>query len=305
MRVTDSMVSRTILRDIDRTSTEILQTQSKLATGKEILKPSDDPAGIVTMLSYRKEISELEQYNKNIDNSIEWMESTSNTMSQIEELLFEVSDSAQQASTDLMTDEQRQTMSSLVNEYLKELVDLSNSTNRGRTLFGGTETDTAAFIPDDPDNITAVTQNPDGISGKLYREVGPGQTVTINVNGDDIFQPGGEGDPDTDVFQMLIDLRDALQINDTAAIETQVTRLESAQNNIMEKNSVLGANITRVEFSKDRIAQDILDKTERLSNVEDTDYPKTILEYYSKQNMYDTALSVGAQLIQMSIVNYL
>lgn len=308
MRITDSMVSRQVLRDLNKNANDILQTQSQLASGKEILKPSDNPAGIVSMLSFRQEIAELEQYEKNMDNSIEWMESSSNAMQRIEDIMFEITDSARQGETDLMTPEQRQTMSSLVDQYLNELVDLSNSTNRGRTLFGGTETGTEAFLASrDPvtGQIDSVTQNPKGIDGDLYRELGTNQRLKVNVNGDDLFQPGGSGDPTTDTFQMVINLRDALDSGDTTAIETQVDLLEGAQERVVERNSVIGASIERVKFSKDRVATEVLDKTERLSDVEDTDYPKKILEYYAKQNMYDTALSVGAQLIQSSIVNYL
>ena len=260
---------------------------------------------MVSVLSYRKEISELNQYSKNMDNSLEWMESTSNTLQRVEDLLFEVGDAANSATTDLMTDEQRQTLSILMDEYLKELVDLSNETNAGRTIFGGTQTATAAFIPDDPNNITSVTQNPNGISGELNREIGRNQTMKINVNGDDVFQPGGAGNAADDVFQIVIDLRDALAANDVPAISTQVTRLESAQETVMEANSVVGANIQRLNFSKDNVATEILAKQGRLSDVEDTDYPSAILDYYAAQNMYDTALAIGAQIIQMSIVNYL
>jgi flagellar hook-associated protein 3 FlgL len=100
-------------------------------------------------------------------------------------------------------------------------------------------------------------------------------------------------------------MRDALRAGDTAMVTTQVNNLGDAYDRVLERNSILGATISRVQFSQKRGQDEILDKTERLSNVEDTDFPKAILDLNSKQNMYDTALKVGAQLIQMSIVNYL
>lgn len=305
MRVTDGMVARSLLRDIDRNAEHILSLQTKLGTGREINKPSDNPTGMVASLQYRGEISEIEQYGSNMSSSLEWMNATSVAMGKVEDILFEVNDACASTSTDLATPEQRNSLAVLIDQYLRELIDVANDTSRGRYLFGGTETGTAPFSPDDPDNITSVTQNPDGISSDLNREIGLNQIIKINVNGDSLFQPDGAGDPDTDIFQVLIDLRDALLADDTDAITTGMTRIADVQEHVLETDSILGATIKRVEFSQENLTYEILNKQERLSDVEDTDYTKTIIEYYEAQNMYDTALSVGAQIIQMSIIDYL
>jgi flagellar hook-associated protein 3 FlgL len=230
----------------------------------------------------------------------------------MEDLLLEVEDVGRQASSELLTQQQRDAMAAQVDEYLKELVDLSNSTSRGKYIFGGTETGTSPFIPDATENMTQVTQNPKGISQDLIREVGRSQRVAINVSGADILQPDGSYESganpagkDTDAFNVLIELRDALRAGDTDAVSAQVEKLDAVYDRVLERDSMLGATISRVQFSQQRGEDEVLDKTERLSNVEDTDYPKAITDYYAKQNMYNTALQIGAQLIQMSIVNFI
>jgi len=305
MRVTDSMISRQILRNLNKTSSNILRNQEKLSSGQRITRPSDEPVGIVEMLSYRKEIAELGEYKKTMEGSIEWMQATSTVLTSVEDTLFEIRDIAEQADSGLMTEEQHTAMAHMVDEYLKELIDLSNSENRERALFGGAQTLSQPFTAVyTGDQITAVTQNPDGIDGEQIREIGSGQSIVINAKGGELFQPGGAGAAG-DVFQVVINIRDALASHDLTALDGELTAIGDIENRFTEANSIVGSKITRVEFSVDRNELLSLDKTERLSDIKDTDYPKTIIDYYSQQQMFDTSLAISAQLLQSSIVNYL
>jgi flagellar hook-associated protein 3 FlgL len=42
-RITNAMMSRTVLNDIQDVAGKLSETQKKLASGKQINKPSDDP----------------------------------------------------------------------------------------------------------------------------------------------------------------------------------------------------------------------------------------------------------------------
>ena len=53
MRITQNMMSRTLLDDLQNVTTKLSKTQSKLSSGKELTAPSDDPFGTSQALMFR------------------------------------------------------------------------------------------------------------------------------------------------------------------------------------------------------------------------------------------------------------
>ncbi|PIU61000.1 MAG: hypothetical protein COS84_11660, partial [Armatimonadetes bacterium CG07_land_8_20_14_0_80_40_9] len=66
-----------------------------------------------------------------------------------------------------------------------------------------------------------------------------------------------------------------------------------------------GAKIDRMELDKNRIADTRVDFEGLLSQTEDVDMAKAILEFQNQQNIYQAALASGARIIQMSLVDFL
>ena len=64
MRVTNNMLSSQLILNLNRNAQQMNTTQTQLATGRKINKPSDDPVGITYSLRYRAELSSNEQYQK-------------------------------------------------------------------------------------------------------------------------------------------------------------------------------------------------------------------------------------------------
>jgi flagellar hook-associated protein 3 FlgL len=52
-RITNSMVSRTVLSDIQDVFGKLSRTQEKLSSGKQLTRPSDDPFAASRALLYR------------------------------------------------------------------------------------------------------------------------------------------------------------------------------------------------------------------------------------------------------------
>lgn len=305
MRVTTNMLLRQVLRDIRTNEERLYQTQTKIASGKEILKPSDDPAGIVNALSLRTELSSIDQYKENIDNALSWLESTSLTLTNIEDIVFEVINLGRQGETDLVSAEERKILANEVNQFLEETVQLANTRVQDKAIFGGTQTLSDPFIANyTGGEITSVTQNTAGIDGTIERLINRNQTIVINSKGGDVFQPGGPG-ASGDVFQAMIDLRDALRANNTAGISAQISILEQAFNRIIDENAIVGAKVRRIEIVKDQLERISLDGTGRLSEIEDIDIAKAAIDYEVQRNIYQAALATGARIIQPSLLDFL
>ncbi len=91
MRVTNSMISRNSMVNINsnKVNVDILNTQ--MTTQKKISRPSEDPVIAIRALRLRSNLSELDQYyERNIPDAKSWMEVTESALRNQQKILDDV-----------------------------------------------------------------------------------------------------------------------------------------------------------------------------------------------------------------------
>ena len=68
MRVTNNMMSDSLVRYLTAQNEALYERQTIIASQKRINRPSDDPIGMGRVLDYRQTLSSIEQYETNILN---------------------------------------------------------------------------------------------------------------------------------------------------------------------------------------------------------------------------------------------
>ena len=76
MRVTNNMLTSTMITNLNKNLRKMNDYQKQLATGKQIDTPSDNPVLAAKILKYRTDLSELAQYKKNVEDAQSWLEVT-------------------------------------------------------------------------------------------------------------------------------------------------------------------------------------------------------------------------------------
>ena len=126
------------LDNIQSTFTKLSDIQEKINTGKEINRPSDDPVGLQKVLALGTSIKENQRYVENIDLGINRLNAASSTLGQVEDVLLEINDILSISSSDAATSAERAGYVSQVDLFLKQLVNLANSSYQGKFIFDGT-----------------------------------------------------------------------------------------------------------------------------------------------------------------------
>ncbi|MGO4373992.1 flagellin [Paenibacillus sp. MCAF20] len=90
LRVTQGMMHLNMMRNLNRNMGQMASLQEQTATGRKLNKPSDDPVGITYSVRYRTEISGNEQYQKNVDSAISWLDFNDTVLGQANEVLQRV-----------------------------------------------------------------------------------------------------------------------------------------------------------------------------------------------------------------------
>ncbi len=296
MRVTQDYSVQSLLRQVNRTRERINLLQRNLSTGKRINQISDDPSHIETVLRYRKMLKMNSRFEENIQNASEFLGFTSNALDESADIIAKVKELTIQG-VDSTSPEEFQAFVEQFNEMLQKLTDVANTQFKGRYIFGGKNVKTAPFTlaPD----LSSVTANPEGVTGQVKTELGRGMIDPYNISGQEAFQS------QVDIFQTLIDLRDAFAAQDSTAIRNLMPDIDASMNQVLDANTRAGAKINRYELLLAQYENEDLRLQEYLSGVEDTDIPRAIVELQGQQTSLETSLKTLAQTVGISLVDFI
>jgi flagellar hook-associated protein 3 FlgL len=298
------MLSSRAMQNLQLVMKNLEKPQSQVTSGKRITNISDDPVDAARIVNLKASLAKQNQYSSNISSTLDWMNTTSSTLESILDILQEVDDLISTLSAPT-TSAERANSTVEVDMLLSNLVSTANSKLLGKYIFGGNETLTAPFTAEYSGNqITSVTQNPDGIDATRNVRLNDVDTVEVNVPGDRVFQPNGVGE-DGDVFNILAQLRTALENNDSEGMKTVQENLDTAIKRIASDNASLGGTISRLEDLKTRLDDETVLTEEQRSALEDADIAQAAYEYNQAELIYQAALAATSRVIQISLVNFL
>jgi len=165
------------------------QTQLQLATGKKVLKPSDDPAVATQLLNLSSLKANNLQYDRNIDtaqNELELQEgvlaSSGNVLQRVRELVIQANNATQSPQT-------REAIADEISNLADELLQLSNSKSpSGEYIFAGYNSRTPAFAKSGAGYVYQ------GDQGQRLLQVSEDTQLAVRDNGADVFQGMTTGD---------------------------------------------------------------------------------------------------------------
>jgi len=165
------------------------QTQLQLATGKKVLKPSDDPAVATQLLNLSSLKANNLQYDRNINtaqNELELQESvlasSGNVLQRVRELIV-------QANNGTQSEQSHKAIADEISNLADELLQLANTKSpSGEYIFSGYNSRTPAFVKS---GTSYVYQ---GDQGQRLLQVSEDTQLAVRDNGADVFQGMSTGD---------------------------------------------------------------------------------------------------------------
>lgn len=294
MRISTLMTYNQATNNINTLYEKLYSVNEKISTSKKINKPSDDPIGSSKVLNYRDILSTLEQYQKNIDAGLSWLQSTESALSQAEEVITEAKTLAEQMATGTYDEEERETMSVQAEQLYDQLMQIGNTEVAGRYIFSGYMTDTKPFTRDEDYTISY-----NGDTNEIKLTVQQDMNVTINTTGQEAFLE------DINVFDVLKDLRTALAENDQDATGDLLPTLDDALNQFAKELAYVGTSVNQMESSQTIVEDLTYGTTTLLSATEDTDVVDATSQLATLQVALEAALKCTSMISGLSLVNYL
>src|SRR5919206_947642 len=107
-RITNNMLSRSVLSDLNDIATKQAQTRRQMSSGKAITRPSDDPFAAGRALSLHNEIEGIKQQSRNVAEANGWMTITDTALAHIGDMAQRARELVVKGSTDTLADSDRE-----------------------------------------------------------------------------------------------------------------------------------------------------------------------------------------------------
>lgn len=291
MRVTQSMLTGNMMKNLASSMNRLDTLNTQVATQKKISRPSDDPVVAMKGVNYRRSLQEVEQFQRNFSEAYNWVENSDDALDKAKQAIDRVRELLVQTSNDTYDAEQRQSAKAEVDQLKGHLIELANTKFGEKYLFNGTNT---LEQPVSDDGIIAAANN-----GKVRMELSKGVYIQVNVDAGSAFSQA--------LFNDIDAISDAMA--DPAATGEQLSAfLTNIDSRITENTTAraeIGARFNRIELMQSRLSSQEVVASRILSDNEDVDFEKVVTELTAQETVHRAALSVGARIIQPSLMDFL
>jgi flagellar hook-associated protein 3 FlgL len=141
MRITNSMMVNRMMMNMNRNLNKMNSLYDDYSTGKKIHRPSDNPILVARSLKISTDISENEQFKKNINDVNSVLEKTETSLNELNSVLLRVRELTSQASNGVLTKKDTLKIKAEVDQLKEEIIKISNDTYVGRHIYSGYKTD--------------------------------------------------------------------------------------------------------------------------------------------------------------------
>lgn len=294
IRTTSLSLSRGVLADVAKASQRLARTQERLSSGKDLMRPSDDPTRVARSLQLRTEMEGIRQYQSTVGDALGWTSVTETALNQITDALHRAREMTVQAASDAAGPDAR----AAIGRELAGLVDTikiaANASYGGRYVFSGSETDVRPYQ-------TGAVDTYDGDGATVEREIGPGVRIPVNVRGDQVIGDDDEG--------LLFTIRTVIDnLDDPGAGDLLSADLDAFDDRLDELNAMratIGAATNRLETAASRLGEFEGMTLSMLSTNEDTDMAKAMIDFSIQQSALQAGLKAGASIVQTSLLDFL
>ena len=240
-RISDLSFTNTYLNNLNVLKNQLSQLNVQISTGKKINKPSDSPTGTSQILRMNNQISQIDTYSNNIQNSLSFANETSFAMESIQSELVNVLTNL--TSVQNATNTNLSSFADQIDLSLQSILNSANSEYDGKYLFSGTDQSAKPFGYTSDGKSIEVKLN--DISGVQQVRISSNILQKINMTGQEVFG--------TNITQ-----NGNLDVNHTAGdvVSNQQT-IYDAQGN----QYTLNLNYTKTAANTYSLSYDILDSS--------------------------------------------
>lgn len=315
MRITNKSMNINLLRNLNQGLKRYDRLSEQLVSGRKVHRPSDSPATISNIMDLNSSLIETEQYLRGAADAQSWLESTDSALDSLTNVLHRLRDIITMGANDTQDDAARFALAQEAEQLFDSIIQLGNSTHGSKYIFAGQLTTVKPFVreSDDPNSAQYFDviyqggyRTATGDLAKVEFEVSTNSYLTVNVADAEEVGDVVEERLFTPILNLIKEVRENLINNNVTDLSNQnLGELEQTLDRVLRHRADVGARMARADLAEERLQDLRLNFNKLLKNVQGVDYAETIMQLKNEEHIYRTALSVGARILQPSLVDFL
>lgn len=296
MRVSDKVLYNTVTNNLQQNLEKMLELQESGSSGKRITRSSDDPIGAMKVIDYGTAIAKTDQYQRNINNGISYLDSAESAIANTQDILVRAKELSLSALNGTGNAPDRSIAAKEIQQLYQQVLQVVNTQTNGRYIFAGYNIGAPAY------NSSGAYTGTSYPGGSIAVEIDSGSTVEINMTGDRVFGSSTYG---VDILGTLSNLQSALENNNLQGINTATSNLELAMEQLNDRRAEIGARINRLETAMSYLSKLKIDLIGYKSETEDVDIAKIVTDLAMQQNILDVSRASAAKVLGQSLLDFL
>lgn len=305
MKISTSQLFDNSVNQMNRQQSKIAEMQAKLASGKQIVKPSDDSEKSAVIQRLQTAIDRQSVYERSLDTAENRLASEESALMSSERILQRIRQLAVQGNTDTLSVDDKEILANEIASLREELLSLANTQDaNGNYVFAGSNVQTKAFdVNADGDIIYQ------GDKTQTSVDISDQRRLVLNRAGDEVFASVDrvvDGDTqDISFFKVIDDFAQALATDDEDALNLGLEEISSITEGMGAAIADLGARISTVSNQREILEDANLRYQDLLSNAQDLDYATAVTKLSAELLSLEAAQASFAKISQLSLFNYI
>jgi flagellar hook-associated protein 3 FlgL len=291
MAISDLSLFNSMTYALDQTTSNLQNIQQELASGKQVVQPSDNLVnyGEAQLLS-----AQASAVNNDINTGQQvqgTLTTADNAMSEVGNWLNSAISIATQGADGSVSAAQMTTLAGQVQSILQQVISAGNAQYDGQYMFGGSQT---AVPPYD------ATGNYAGDSSPNFATFSDGTQIQNTFDGSAVL-----GDANNGVIGTLTALQAALQAGDKTGTAATLSELQTSLQNVATARGVVGVNEQSLQNFLTNANTESTTLQGSISNLTDTDVAQAALDEQQATLQEQALTSMASDLGKLPLVDIL
>ena len=261
--INSNSISSSIARNLNQNAADLQKITSQISSGKRILSAADDPAGSGILSSLKNQQASSNAVDKNLTSAQSLLGVADKALGTQQKILSQMKDLATQASSALLSTDQRSALQSSFGELQKQL----DATVKNAKLFGQNLVDSTAADVGVQSGINA------------------GDTYTLRA-------------AKSDAATLKVDAA-TIDLSDTTKSSAAMTAIDAASGTVGANQSTIGTMMTGLSQISENNKNFQTNLTSSISRIEDADIPELsnqLAQAQAKQQLLSSTLGISNQM---------
>jgi flagellar hook-associated protein 3 FlgL len=307
MKISTTAMFDRATQQMNTVQSSLAKSQAQLASGKQIVAPSDAPDQAADIQRLQSIINRQASYTATLATVQTRLQAEDTSLQSVSSLLVRAKEISVQAASATISPSDRQALSMELSVLRDQMLSLANTQDSNENyLFAGSRVSQAAFAPDASGKLVY-----QGDQTRMSVSVGDQRSVQINRSGSDAFVRVVRQDASTGnntgvgFFQAIDDLTAAIKRSDFSGMQRGIGEMDALQNGVTQAQAQVGTDMNVADAQTKVLDDTTLNLKTAMSAVQDLDYATAITQMNKQLLALEAAQSSFGKISKLSLFNYI